>query len=171
MGMNLHIGGRVRKEGWKVLNIQPGESVDFIGDISNLDQFPDESCEMVYASHVLEHVRQADVPRTLAGIRRILAPAGQLLVSVPDWDTLCHLFINPIAAPEVKWHALRMMMGGQTDEFDFHYVGFNQMILTSFLRDAGFSDVTRVASFGLFEDTSDYAPYGFPISLNVVATR
>ncbi len=169
--MNLHIGGKQKKEGWKILNIQPGEFVDHLGDISNLEQFDAASFEKIYGSHVLEHVRQQDVPKTLDGIRRILKPGGQFLVSVPDWDILCHLFINPLALPEVKWHALRMMLGGQVDEYDYHYVGFNQQILYDFLKQAGFSDAVRVDSFGIFSDTSDFKPYGFPISLNVIATR
>ena len=169
--MNLHIGGKEKKEGWEVLNIQPGEAVDYLGDISNLDQFADATLDKVYGSHMLEHVRQQDVQHTLEGIRRILKPGGQFLVSVPDWDILCHLFINPIAAPEVKWHALRMILGGQVDEYDFHYVGFNQQIMYDFLKNAGFSNAERVGSFGIFSDTSDYQPYGFPISLNVIATR
>ena len=36
---------------------------------------------------------------------------------------------------------------------------------------AGFTSCQRVTSFGLFEDTSDYAPYGCAISLNVLATK
>jgi hypothetical protein len=35
--MNLHIGGKEKKDGRKILNIQPGEHVDYVGDISNLD--------------------------------------------------------------------------------------------------------------------------------------
>jgi len=169
--MNLHIGGKQKRRGWKILNIQAGEHVDFLGDISNLRQFDDESFDKVYASHVLEHVRQQDVQETLIGIRRILKPGGQFLVSVPDWDILCHLFINPLASFEQKWHAMRMMLGGQVDAFDYHYVGFNQQILTALLQEAGFSGGARVGSFGIFSDTSDYKPYGFPISLNLIATR
>ena len=169
--MNLHIGGKEKKEGWMILNIQPGEHVDFMGDISDLSQFPNDSCENIYASHVLEHVPQKQVLSTLRGIRRVLKPKGKFLVSVPDWDSLCGLFINPQAPLEVKWHALRMMLGGQEDEHDFHYVGFNHAILGNFLRQADFSETRRVESFGIFSDTSDYCPYGFPISLNMIAEK
>jgi predicted SAM-dependent methyltransferase len=169
--LKLHIGGKQKREGWKILNIQPGENVDYIGDISNLNQFPEGSCDQVYASHVLEHVRQQDIPQTLAGIYRILEPGGQLLVSVPDWDVLCHLFINPKAPLTVKWHALRIMLGGQIDANDYHYCGFNQELLFKFLQEAGFKNMSRVESFGLFNDTSNFAPYGFPISLNASATK
>lgn len=169
--MNLHIGGKERKEGWKILNIQPGPDVDFVGDLTDLSQFADDSCDKVYASHVLEHIPQKDVVASLVGIRRILKPNGEFMVSVPDWDVLCHLFINPVAGLDVKWHALRMMMGGQVDAHDFHYVGFNQALLYDFLGRAKFSNARRVDAFGLFSDTSTYSPYGFPISLNVIATK
>ena len=53
----------------------------------------------------------------------------------------------------------------------FIFFGWNQLFLFDFLRKAGFSDVNRVKSFGLFNDTSDYKPYGFAISLNVIATK
>ena len=85
-------------------------------------------------THVLEHVRQQDVIGTLNGIRGVLKPKGQFLVSVPDWDIICHLFINPLASLDMKWHDLRMILGGQVDDNDYHYMGFNQEILFDFLK-------------------------------------
>ncbi|GBG00700.1 hypothetical protein AZSI13_00270 [Azospira sp. I13] len=167
--MKLHIGGREAKEGWSLLNIQPGEGVDFIGDIRNLEQFADGSCEEIYASHVLEHIGQMDMVRTLQGIRRLLVPGGKLMISVPDLDVLCKLFIHPALNLEQRIHVMRMMFGGQVDPHDFHYIGLNLEILGQYLALAGFSSVARVESFGLFNDTSDFRPYGVAISLNVVA--
>jgi len=169
--MKLHIGGEEAKDGWKILNISQKPGADFIGDISDLSMFENDSVSEVYASHVFEHVKQAKVLETPVEIRRILKPAGKFYVSVPDLDTLCHMFINPVASPDVKFHVMRMMFGGQVDNYDFHYFGWNQLFLFDFLRKAGFSDVNRVKSFGLFNDTSDYKPYGFAISLNVIATK
>lgn len=169
--MKLHIGGEEVKDGWKILNISPKPGVDFIGDISDLSMFENNSVADVYASHVIEHVRQAQVLDTLKEIRRILTPAGKFYVAVPDLDVLCHTFINPIASPDVKFHVMRMMFGGQIDDYDYHYFGWNQLLLFDFLRQAGFSDANRVDSFGLFNDTSEHKPYGIPISLNVIATK
>lgn len=171
VAMKLHIGGEEVKDGWKILNISQKPGVDFIGDISDLSMFENDSVSEVYASHVFEHVKQVHVLETLVEIRRILKPAGKFYVSVPDLDTLCHMFINPVATPDVKFHVMRMMFGGQVDNYDFHFFGWNQLFLFDFLRKAGFSDVNRVKSFGLFNDTSDYKPYGFAISLNVIATK
>ena len=54
--MKLHIGGKEIKDGWKILNIQKFDGVDYQGDISDLSQFEDNSIDEIYASHVVEHV-------------------------------------------------------------------------------------------------------------------
>ena len=75
------------------------------------------------------------------------------------------------AEAKVKFHTMRMMFGGQIDDYDFHYFGWNFEFLNDYLMSSNFSKVERVNSFGLFEDTSNYKPYGFPISLNVIAYK
>ncbi len=169
--MKLHIGGETVKDDWKILNISNKPGVDYVGDISDLSQFASDTCSEVYASHVLEHVPQQKVLDTLIGVKRILTPGGKFYISVPDMDILCHTFINPLASPDIKFHVMRMIFGGQVDNHDFHYFGWNQTFLFDFLGQASFSNAERVTSFGIFKDTSDFVPYGFPISLNVVATK
>ena len=169
--MKLHIGGKESKQGWKILNIQQGEGVDYLGDISDLNQFKDNSIKEIYASHVLEHVDQKKIKKTLIGIYRVLEETGKVYISVPDMDILCRIFIDEKATSKVKFHIMRMMFGGQTDSYDFHYFGWNALFLIDFLKSAGFKKVERVKSFSLFKDTSDYAPYGSPISLNVIAYK
>lgn len=43
--------------------------------------------------------------------------------------------------------------------------------MKEFLTKSGFKKIDRVKSFSLFKDTSDYAPYGPPISLNLIAYK
>tara|TARA_Y100000996_G_C22462125_1_gene618502 strand:- start:391 stop:900 length:510 start_codon:yes stop_codon:yes gene_type:complete len=169
--MKLHIGGEEKKEGWKILNIQQKPNVDFIGDITDLGQFEDNSIEEIYASHVVEHVVQKKVETTLKGIHRVLKDSGKFYVSVPDMDILCRIYLDPKAPPKVKFHTMRMMFGGQVDDFDFHYFGWNFQFMNEYLLKAGFKKIERVKSFSLFNDTSDYAPYGPPISLNIIAYK
>tara|TARA_B100000029_G_C17259994_1_gene845938 strand:+ start:58 stop:570 length:513 start_codon:yes stop_codon:yes gene_type:complete len=169
--MKLNIGGESKKEGWKILNIQKKPDVDFIGNINNLEQFDDESCEEIYASHIIEHVDQKTVLNTLKGINRILKKNGKFYISVPDMDSLCHFFISPLANKKIKFHVMRMIFGGQVDEYDYHYFGWNYEFLYDYLKNAGFNKIDRVSSFSLFNDTSDFKPYGFPISLNVIAIK
>ena len=171
MENNLHVGGREVKAGWKLLNIQGVPGVDYIGDIRDLSQFTDASFDRIYASHVLEHVAQTDVSATLNGIFRILKPGAVFYISVPDLEILSHVILNPIASTDMKFQAMRMIFGGQVDPHDYHYFGWTFGFLDYFLRAAGFKSVDRVDSFGLFNDTSNIKPFGFPISLNVIATK
>tara|TARA_B100000674_G_C37792034_1_gene892219 strand:+ start:21 stop:539 length:519 start_codon:yes stop_codon:yes gene_type:complete len=169
--MKLHIGGKQKKEGWKILNIQKSDNVDFVGDITNLDQFKENSIDEIYASHVLEHVNQNDIENTLIGIYRILSNKGKFYVSVPDLDILCKMFLDPSSSLDIKWHTMRMMFGGQTDKYDFHYFGWNFLFLNGYLNKIGFKNIERVKTFSLFEDGSNFEPYGKPISLNVIAHK
>ena len=63
--MKLHIGGKEIKEGWSILNIQKNDGVDFIGDISDLSQFEDNSIDEIYASHVVEHINQKNIKKNI----------------------------------------------------------------------------------------------------------
>jgi len=169
--MKLHIGGKEIKEGWKILNIQKNDGVDFVGDITDLSQFEDESIDEIYASHVVEHIDQKNIKKTLKGINRVLKNDGKFYISVPDLDILCRIFIEKTAPLKVKFHVMRMMFGGQIDEFDYHYFGWNYEFLNSYLIEAGFKKNERVKTFDIFNDTSSFAPYGPLISLNVIAYK
>src|SRR6476660_9763094 len=94
--LRLNIGGTEPRHGWKILNIQPGPCVDFVGDCTDLSQFADDSVAEVYASHVFEHLGyQEDLPRALREVRRVLVPGGLFRIGVPDLDALCWLFMSP----------------------------------------------------------------------------
>jgi len=169
--MKLHIGGESFNDEWKILNVQSNVHVDFLGSIENLNDFKTEQFEEIYASHVFEHVKQRDVPSTLNGIFRILKTGGRFYISVPDMDVLCEHYLDKNLTQEQRWHVMRMIFGGQTDAFDFHFVGWNQESLATILKNVGFSSVDRVQLFGLFRDASSFAPYGRLISLNMIAVK
>lgn len=168
----LHIGGSVRKAGWKNLNIVPGEHVDYVCDMRDLSTFADGSFDMVYASHVLEHLGyQRDLKEALASISRILRKGGRFFVSVPDLEVLSRLFSHPQANRELRFTVMRMMFGGQLDAHDYHYVGLWDDYLAHLLFSAGFADVYRAPEFPFFDDTSRSKIGGVLISLNMVAVK
>lgn len=174
-GDKLHIGGREARPGWKILDIQPGPGVDYVGDIRNLAQFRDGEFSAIYSSHVFEHLSyQNELLGALTEIHRILAPGGKLFVSVPDLDTLCRLFVHGQATAEDRFYIMRMMFGGQMDEHDFHRVGLNHDFLGSFLFTASFRQIYRVPEFNFFDNTEDSSSKrykGVLISLNMVAIK
>jgi predicted SAM-dependent methyltransferase len=172
-GMLLHIGGKVRKKGWTVVNITAGPHVDIVADAKNLEMLPDAGCSVVYASHILEHLGHNDgLPQALAGFFRVLMPGGHLLVSVPDLDVLCRLFIDPQLSVQERFFVMHMMFGARGEPYDFHLSGLNVDILGTLFVKAGFRSFFRVPDFGLFEDTSTSKFKGLvPISLNMVAIK
>ena len=170
--MKLHIGGWEAKEGWKILNIQKRDNVDFVGDISDLSQFKDNSISEVYASHVFEHVKYIDVKKTLLGVYRILASGGKFYISVPNMNVLFRQFLEKKNQTKTKIKIMRMIFGGQTDEYDFHYFGWDFELLSGLLKNVGFEEIEKVEKFSIFtHDTSNEDIDGELISLNLIAKK
>lgn len=169
--IRLHIGGTEARDGWKIFNICPGGNVDYVGDIQDMSAFSDNSIDEIYGSHVLEHVSQEAMAATLQGLYRVLKPDGRLLLSVPDLEVLCKLFLQEDLDKKARFHVMRMMFGGQINASDFHYIGLNYEFLQDYLLAAGFSSCQKVPLLNVFSDTSTFAPYGELISLNVIAHK
>jgi len=170
--MRLHIGGTEGRTGWTIVNAVPGPGVDYVGDCSELDAFDDGSVEEIYASHVLEHLSYVgQLPRALVGFRRVLRSGGRAMISVPDFEVICRLFVEPQRTPAERYHLMRIAFGGQTDEYDFHCVGLTFEFLSGLMAAAGFERIERLEEFGLFEDSSSQRFRGVLISLNLIAYR
>ena len=173
MVRRLHIGGQEAKAGWEVLNANPASYVDHVCDAKDLSQFEGNTFQQVYASHVVEHFDYKDeMIKALAEWHRVLLPGGTVLISVPDLDVLCHLFLQrEQLSGDERFFVMRMMFGGHVDKYDYHVVGLNQEFLESFLHHSGFMNIRRVQNFGVFQDTSSMLFRGVPISLNMVAEK
>ena len=170
--IRLHIGGKEAKEGWTLLNAQPGPNVDIVGDFRDLSRFTDQSVAEIYASHVLEHLAYSEeVLPALKECHRILVPGGRLMLAVPDMAAICRLMVHDAATVQVQYQLMRMLFGGQTDAWDYHKAGFTPDLLAGFLGNAGFQEVQRVERFDLFDDTSRLTVGEVPVSLNVIASK
>ena len=60
-----------------------GRKLDYAADLTALP-FPNESYDVVYASHILEHIQ--DDRRALREIRRVLTPGGMAFLPVPIFE-------------------------------------------------------------------------------------
>ena len=172
--IKLHLGGKEPHSDWKILDIEPRPEVDFVGDAADLGQFADGSIHTIYASHILEHfyyLLNNELLTTLAEWYRVLQPGGQLMVSVPNLQTLCWLYLNPNLVPMARHQLMRIMFGGQINEYDVHRVGFDPDTLAIYLQEAGFIDCTIVSEFGLFNDCSSMKIFDTLISVNMIATK
>lgn len=147
--------------------------VDHVCNANDLSQFPDNTFSEIYASHVVEHFDYKDeLLITLKEWLRALVPCGKVYISVPDFDILATIFLQKdILSVDERFFVMRMIFGGHIDEHDYHAVGLNEVFLSSFLQAAGFTNVTRVNGFGLFDDTSSMLYKEVPISLNLTAEK
>ncbi len=57
---------------------------DIVGDILNLDVFPEKSIDVVWLSHTLEHLYKTDVVDVLKNINRIIKKDGVGIIIVPN---------------------------------------------------------------------------------------
>lgn len=170
--MNLNIGGRQAKQGWKILNAQPGPGVDYIGSIHNLTQLENESVVNIYCCGQLQQLDpQRDLLPALVEYHRVLVPGGQLRISVPNMEILSYLLIAPFIDEAGKRHILRLIFSGPPESGEGSKFGFTFPILLQFLNSAGFVNVRKVGVFNLFNDSSAMALSGVSISLNVVADK
>jgi predicted SAM-dependent methyltransferase len=174
----LHIGcGDVNAPGFINLDARALAHVHIVhADLSHLPMIPAEAFELVYLSHVLEHVERRRVTDALRELRRILEPGGLLRISVPDFDKLLDLYLAGGRAIGVIEGAL---MGGQDRPDNYHHAVFNAAHLRAKLCEAGFSDIREWDPDNCaHHDFDDWASRPlqfdgrrFPISLNMEAVR
>jgi len=173
MKRKLLIGGMRRVDGWEILNAIPGPNVDHLCNANDLSQFNDGTFSEIYASHVVEHLDYKDeLVSTLKEWWRVMKPGGKVYISVPDLDILAELILSKdkLTVNE-RFYVMMMIFGGHLDDYDYHVVGLNEDFLKSYLREAGYENITRVEGFGITNDTSSMKYKDVAISLNMTAEK
>lgn len=91
----LELGpGPTRIDGFETLNVVPGPNVDYIADATRRLPFPDNTFELIYASHILEHVPWYQTEATLLEWVRVIESGGALEVWVPNGLKIAEVFVN-----------------------------------------------------------------------------
>jgi predicted SAM-dependent methyltransferase len=138
--MKLHLGcGKKHIPGFVHVDIEDHAHVDFRTPVNALDFAKDNSVELIYASHVLEHFGRNEVDQVLREWRRVLQKGGVLRVAVPDFGAVVARYQETGNAEEL----IGLVCGGQRNEYDFHKMIFDEKLLRERLLNAGFSKVSR----------------------------
>ncbi len=85
----------------------PGNIV--VHNLSKGIPFGDGSADVVYHSHMLEHLDRPVAERFLLEVKRVLKPGGIQRIVVPDFEQICRRYLKHIEAcdrdpAEIAWH-------------------------------------------------------------------
>jgi SAM-dependent methyltransferase len=172
MKLNLGCGYNWSKEGWVTLDHNVLKPFSLPRQAWDLP-FEDASCEMVFCSHMIEHISHFRIEMTLAEINRIMKSGGVLRLLTPDLETLCKAYVERDMAKlgayiDEDRSGIRSDLGPAQALLGFLYSpGYDNIMLESsrarivgtyahvycydfellsgLLRAYGYSDVTRMA--------------------------
>lgn len=91
----LEIGpGTERIEGFETINIVKTNITDYIQDIRSNINFPDNTFDLIYTSHFLEHIEWYHIKKVLDEIYRVLKPNAVIEIWVPDGLKILNVLID-----------------------------------------------------------------------------
>lgn len=150
--------------------------VHYVHTVERLPMFTDNSVDLIYCCHCLEHLSHLEVPGVLTEWARVIKPGGTLRISVPDFDKILAIYQD--TGKDMR-EIQAVLMGGQDYQYNFHKVAFSHSYLKGLMEKAGFTSVCiwEPGSDDLktFNDWSgrplkvNGKPY--PISLNLEGTK
>lgn len=77
------------------LDIDDSTKPDIAGSIVDMRSFAeDESCDAIYASHVVEHLLQHEIDAGLGEFRRVLTSTGFALIRTPDIEAVAQFIVD-----------------------------------------------------------------------------
>jgi SAM-dependent methyltransferase len=146
-------------------------------DVTKLTMFDNNSVDLIYACHVLEHIVRPKTFSTLLEWNRVLKPGGVLRVAVPDWEGTVEAYRRTGDYENL----LNWIYGGREYEQNTHYRQFTFSGLKTLLIEAGYKRVVRYdwqkTEHANIDDFSKaYIPHmdiqnGVLISLNVECVK
>lgn len=175
MKLNLGCGSKIL-DGFTNIDTRPLSGV-VVDDVKTLNMFEDESADLIYACHVLEHVGRHDRANVLDRWLEILKPKGVLRVAVPDFEKVVQLYRDGVSLENL----IGFLYGGQSYESNFHYYCWDFKSLELDLVRSGFSNVVRyewkdTEHADIDDYSQSYWPHmekdtGILMSLNVEAIK
>jgi len=171
--VKLHLGcGNVRIPGFIGVDSRDLPAVDQVGPVDKLPM-SDNSVELIYACHVLEHFGRNDTSRVLKEWHRVLKPGGTLRLAVPDFEAVVKVYAETKNLGLLLGH----LVGRQDYPENTHYMVFDFTLLFDILNRVGFRDIRRYHwRETIHKDYDDYSQgyyphmnkdYGRLMSLNI----
>lgn len=176
--MKLHLGCGPRYiEGFYHIDALEFPHINYQGSVKDLSQFANDSIELIYAAHLLEHFGRKEFLTVLREWYRVLKPGGILRIAVPDFEKVVKMYSKNYPLENL----LGFLVGGQKDKYDYHKMVFDYQSISNHLLGIGFLKVYRwdhrCTEHAQIDDYSQaYIPHldkknGELMSLNVEAVK
>lgn len=120
-------------------------------DATKLAEIEDESVEMIYSSHLLEHIPHIELEKTILRWYSVLTPGGILQINVPDlaWAAKQLVKLTNGQLLEGEYNQFNgerglqvIFYGSQAHDGEYHKSGFTKDSLHELLKSAGFKNIT-----------------------------
>lgn len=173
----IHLGcGEINSSEFINVDTRFFPHIHHVNDVCELSIFRNEFADLIYASHILEHISMLKLTQVLNEWKRVLRNGGILRIGVPNFETILKMYEDNNQDIDIIWMPL---MGGQEYKDNFHYAVFSKDSLTRLLLECGFSEVREwdpaVVDNHNFEDwaSKKYEKKGkiYQISLNLEAVK
>lgn len=175
--IKLHLGcGTKHIQGFTNIDIRYLPGVDEVNNIRFLRNYKDDSVDLIYACHVLEHFSRWEYKNVLTRWYEILKPGGVLRLAVPNFTAIVSRYIQTGNLNEI----MGLLYGGQDYDENYHYVTFDMNSITNDLTNIGFTIIQeydhKITEHASIDDYSRaYLPHLDPkgklMSLNIEAIK
>jgi predicted SAM-dependent methyltransferase len=142
--LKLHLGCREKKiHGYVNIDIRPEVEPDVIDDCFILSSFENNTVDVIYTCHMLEHCPRDKYKDVLRKWYALLKPKGVLRISVPDFQAIAD-YAHYNGTTDSDFPAIQnLLLGAQQHAYDFHYQLFTFSSLQQNLVQTGFQSVKR----------------------------
>jgi len=130
--LNLGCGKDIR-DGFVNIDIYSDDLRVVYGDCRKLS-FPNESVDFILASDILEHFSHHEVPYILQEWARLLKPNAEIIIRCPSLSLQVKAYSNGTWDADI---ASYMIFGGQTNQGDYHCIGFDEASIRQHLQNVG----------------------------------
>lgn len=179
----LHIGCGMRNFGKDWYHVDIAEYPHIVSHDIYLNEFDDESADLIYSAHMIEYLDRDSVKLLLKSWFKVLNHGGTLRLAVPDFEKLSRLYtqghcsLSNILGPLYG----KMVVGGK-DRIIYHRTTYDFPSLKLLLEEIGFTNVKRydwrTTDHSMYDDHSQAylcprgdKENGILISLNVECTK
>ena len=92
--LNVGGGSRWEREGWKVLDYRAKNSKKFIKGYADKINLKKNTCDVIFCSHVIEHIAHVKLEKVFLEFNRILNKKGIVRILTPDLKKLAKAYVN-----------------------------------------------------------------------------